>query len=76
MSCLKTVWIEGQTTQIQIAISQGLIGIFACSFLHYDPGNNAFKAVMKKPEYESLLVDISAWYFTVKNNASFLERQT
>ena len=67
MSCLKTGWIEGQTTQIQIAISQGLIGIFACSFLHYDPGNNAFKAVMKKPEYESLLVEpqVKYWYFSV-----------
>ena len=37
MSCLKTVWKEGQTAQIQIALSQGLIGIFACGFLHYDP---------------------------------------
>ena len=23
--------------QIQIAISRGLIGIFVCGFLHYDP---------------------------------------
>ena len=26
-----------KTAQIQIAISQGLIGIFACGFLRYDP---------------------------------------
>ena len=37
-----------KTAQIQITISQGLIGIFACGFLQYDPLNNAFKAVMKK----------------------------
>ena len=47
-----------KTTQIQIAISQGLIGIFACGFLHYDPGNNAFKAVIKKQEYESLSLEL------------------
>ena len=45
---------EVKTAQIQIAISLGLIGNFACSFLHYDPGNNVFKAAMKKQEYESL----------------------
>ena len=36
MSCFKT----GKTVnsaQIQIAISQGHIGSFACGFLHYDP---------------------------------------
>ena len=38
MSCLKTVREEGQNAaQIQIAISQGLLGIFVCGFLHYDP---------------------------------------
>ena len=37
MSRLKTVWKEGQTAQIQIAISQKLIGVFVCGFLHYDP---------------------------------------
>ena len=48
MSCLKAVWKEGQTAQIEIAISQGLIEIFACGFLPCDPWNNAFKAAMKK----------------------------
>ena len=45
---------EVKTTQIQIAVSLGLIGIFACGFLHNDPWNNAFKVVMKKQEYKSL----------------------
>ena len=45
-NCLQMV----QTTQIQIAIPQGLIRIFACGFLHCDSWNNAFKAVMKKTE--------------------------
>ena len=58
MNCLKTVWKDGQTAQIQIAISQGLTGIFACGFLHYDHGNNAFKAEMKKQEYESLSFEL------------------
>ena len=49
---------EVKTAQIQIAISQGLTRIFACGFLHYDPGNNAFKAAMKKQEYESLSVEL------------------
>ena len=40
--------------QIQIAVSLGLIRIFACGFLHNDPWNNAFKVVMKKQEYKSL----------------------
>ena len=39
--------------QIQIAICQGLTGIFLCSFLHYDPWNNVFKSVMKKRECKS-----------------------
>ena len=32
MSCLKIVWKEGQTAQIQIAISQGLIEFFHTVF--------------------------------------------
>ena len=44
--------------QIQIAISQGLIGIFVCGFLHYDPWNNAFKSVMKKQECKSLSFEL------------------
>ena len=58
MSCLETVWKEGQNCSIQIAISQGLIGIFACSFLRYDPWNNAVKAVMKKQNYKSLSFEL------------------
>ena len=44
--------------QIQIAISRGLIGIFACGFLHYDPLNNAFKSVMKQQECKSLSFEL------------------
>ena len=59
MSYLKTVWKEGKkTAQIQIAISQGLIGIFACGFLRYDPWSNAVKAVMKKQKYKSLSFEL------------------
>ena len=29
-----------------------------CDFLHYDPGNTAFKAVMKTQGYESLSVEL------------------
>ena len=37
MSCLKTVRKDKvKMAQIQIAISQGLTGIFVCGFLHYD----------------------------------------
>ena len=58
MSCLKTVWKEGQNCSNSNRYISGLTGIFARSFLHYDPGNNAFKAVMKKQEYESLSVEL------------------
>ena len=58
MTCLKAVWKEGKTAQIQITISQRLIGIFACSFLQYDPLNNAFKAVMKKQKYKTLSFEL------------------
>ena len=47
-----------KTAQIQIAISQGLIGIFAGGFLCYDPWNNAVKAVMKKQKYKSLSFEL------------------
>ena len=58
MSCLETVWKKVKTTKIQIAISQGLIGIFVSGFLHYDPCNNAFKSVMKKQECKSLSFEL------------------
>ena len=58
MSCLKTVWKKVKTAQIQIAISWGLNGIFACGLLHYDPWNNAFKAAVKKQEYKSLSFEL------------------
>ena len=58
MSCLKTIWKEVKTAQIQIAISQGLNEIFACGFLHYDLWNNAFKAAVKKQEYKSLSFEL------------------
>ena len=48
MSCLKIVLKEGKNDELQIAISQGLIWIFACGFLDYDPWNNASKAVMQQ----------------------------
>ena len=47
-----------KTVQIQIAISHGLTGIFACGFLRYGPWNNAFKAVMKKQKYKSLSFEL------------------
>ena len=57
-----TVWkLSGKkvkTAQIQIAISQGLVGIFACGFLQYDPWNNSFKAVMKKQRYKTLSFEL------------------
>ena len=34
------------------------IGIFACDFLHHDPWNNAFKAIMEKQEYKTLSLDL------------------
>ena len=36
MSCLKLFGKKVKTAKIQIAISLGLIGIFACGFLPYD----------------------------------------
>ena len=58
MSCLKTVWKKVKTAQIQIAISQGLTGIFACGFLRYDPWSNAVKIVMKEQKYKSLSFEL------------------
>ena len=59
---MRSVWkLFGKTVktaQIQIAIYQGLTGIFACGFLHYDPWNNAIKAVMKKQKYKSLSFEL------------------
>ena len=37
--------------------------MFSCSFLHYDPGNNAFKAAMNKQEYGSLSVALKGSHF-------------
>ena len=72
MSCLKTVWKKVKTAQIQIAISRGLTGIFACGFLHYDPGNNAFKAAVKKQEYGSLSVELSANFLYINWFGTYL----
>ena len=58
MSCLKMFGKKVKTGQIQIAVSQGLIGIFACGFLRYDLWNNAVKAVMKKYKYKSLSFEL------------------
>ena len=58
MSCWKLFGKKVKTAQIQIAISQELIGIFACGFLRYDPWNNAIKAVIKKQKYKSLSFDL------------------
>ena len=58
MSSLKLFAKKVKTAQIQIAIAQGLNGIFACGFLHYDPWNNAFKAAVKKQEYKSLSFEL------------------
>ena len=37
---------------------RGLTGIFACSFVEYDPLNNAFKAVMKNQKYKTLSFEL------------------
>ena len=51
MSCLKTVWKEGQNCSNSNRYISGTNCNFY-GFLHHDPGNNAFKAVMKKQEYD------------------------
>ena len=44
--------------QIQIAISQELTGILACSFLWYDPWNNVVKAIIKEQKYNFLSFEL------------------
>ena len=46
MSCLKIVWKEGKTAQVQIVITLELTVIFACGFLHHNPYNIAFNAIL------------------------------
>ena len=57
MSCLK-LFGKIKTAQVQIAIILELTGIFACDFLHRDPRNNAFKALLEKQEYKSLSFEL------------------
>ena len=56
MSVWKLSGKKVKTAQMEIAVSQGLIGIFAC--MQYDPWNNAFKAIMKKQKYKTLSFDL------------------
>ena len=58
MSCLKLLGKKAKTGHFQTALSQGLTGIFACGFLHYDPWNNTFKAEIKQQEYKSLSFEL------------------
>ena len=55
MSILKLFGKKVNTAQIQIAISQVLIGIFCMRFSAW---NNAVKALMKKQKYKSVSLEL------------------